>query len=85
MAECDPKMKLDLAIILRDLGQVTCFSGDSIGDCIAMSEANISMTMQDSGTDVAKKTCDLVLKDFELILDAIKLGRNIDESMRKFI
>jgi P-type E1-E2 ATPase len=65
VAECSPEKKLLLAEIMKKYDKITCFSGDSIGDCIAMAEANVSMTMQNSGTDVAKKTCDLVVsKDF---------------------
>jgi len=65
VAECTPQKKRLLAETLRKIEKITCFSGDSIGDCIAMAEANVSMCMNNCGTDVAKKTCDLVVsKDF---------------------
>ena len=51
-----------------------------------MVEANVGLTMQNCGTDVAKKRSDIILdKDFSLILEAIKFGRNIYENMRKFL
>lgn len=63
-----------------------CHSGLTNDDCVAMSEASVCLTMKEGSTDVTKKNSDLVLDgDFQLILEAIKLGRNMHENLRKFV
>lgn len=51
-----------------------------------MSDAHVGLTTQDTGSDVTKKASDLIIDDdFQLILEAIKFGRNIYENIRKFL
>ena len=63
-----------------------CVSGDSIGDCFALIEADIGLTTKSSGTDVAKDTSDVeIADDLQMILECMKMGRNLFENIRKFI
>ena len=86
IARCTPEHKVLLAETLTQFKYKTCFLGDSIGDCFAMDQVQVGMTMKGSATDMAKKKSDLILEsDFRLILDTIKFGRNMYENIRKFI
>lgn len=65
---------------------ITCITGDSIGESFSMRESDVGLTMLNSGSDVAKNIGDLILGgDFRILLDTMKLGRNIFENVRKFI
>lgn len=86
IARCTPEHKVLLAETLTQFKYKTCFLGDSIGDCFAMDQVQVGMTMKGSATDMAKKKSDLILEsDFRLILDTIKFGRNVYENIRKFL
>lgn len=86
IARCSPEHRYQLAKTLKQLNMVTCFSGDNIGDSFAMEESDVGLTMKYSGSGIAKKRADLIVDDdFRLILETIKLGRNMYENMRKFI
>jgi Ca2+-transporting ATPase len=84
------EFKLDqrffMAQTMKKANKVCCFTGNTIGESFAMKEANVGLSMQNCGNDVAKKASDLILhKCFTIILLSIMLGRNIYENLRKFL
>lgn len=54
VARCNPAQKFVLTQWLKEFKKVVCVSGDSIGDCFALNEADVGLTTSSAGTDVAK-------------------------------
>ncbi len=72
---------------LRNMGSVVAVTGDGTNDAGALKKANVGFAMGKSGTEVAKEAADIILLDdnFGSLVTSIKWGRNVYDSIRKFL
>lgn len=87
MARSSPADKYDLVRRLRRMGEVVAVTGDGTNDAPALKEADVGFSMGRSGTQIAMNASDIVLLDdnFGSIVKAIRWGRNVFDSIRKFL
>jgi Ca2+-transporting ATPase len=86
-ARVSPAQKLDLIRMYQSEGHIVGMTGDGINDAPALKKADIGIAMGLHGTQVARETADMVLKDdsFVSVVAAIAQGRIIFGNIRKFI
>ena len=86
ISSCRPGDKYLLVAGLKYLGNVVGVTGDGSNDAPALKKADIGLAMN-AGTDLAKDAAGIVLLDnnFASIQVAVNWGRNIFDSIRKFI
>ena len=86
VARALPTDKSRLVRLAQGCGMVTGMTGDGINDAPALKRADVGFSMG-SGTEVAKEAGDIVILDnnFASIVKAIRYGRTIFKSIRKFI
>lgn len=86
VARALPTDKSRLVRLAQSKGLVTGMTGDGINDAPALKKADVGFAMG-TGTEVAKEAGDIVILDnnFASIAKAIRYGRTIFKSIRKFV
>lgn len=87
LARSSPEDKRILVDTLRKSGEVVAVTGDGTNDAPALRLADVGFSMGISGTEVAREASDIILMtdDFSDIVQAIKWGRTVAVSIKKFI
>ncbi|XP_063245032.1 plasma membrane calcium-transporting ATPase 4-like [Bacillus rossius redtenbacheri] len=92
LARASPRDKFDLVTGVMDSKltphrEVVAVTGDGTNDAPALKKADVGFAMGISGTDVAKEASDIILLDdnFNSIVKAVMWGRNVYDSISKFL
>jgi len=86
-ARTTPKQKLDIAEIFQHAGNIVAMTGDGVNDAPALKKADVGIAMGLRGTQVAKESANIVLKNdsFTSIAEAVGHGREIFNNIKKFV
>ncbi len=87
LARTRPEDKYALVIGLKEKGNVVAVTGDGTNDAPALKKADVGFAMGIAGTEIAKSAADILIMDdnFASIVKAVKWGRNIYQSIQKFL
>lgn len=86
-ARTTPTQKLEIVNSYQKAGNIVAMTGDGVNDAPALKQADIGIAMGKRGTQVAKETAGIVLKDdsFTSIALAVSHGRQIFQNIQKFV
>lgn len=86
-ARTTPKQKLEIVEVYQKAGFIVAMTGDGVNDAPALKMADVGIAMGLRGTQVAKETASIVLKDdsFSSIYLAVEHGREIFQNIQRFV
>lgn len=86
IARALPTDKSRMVRISKSVGKVVGMTGDGVNDSAALKQSDVGIAMG-SGSEVSKEAGDIVILDdnFNSIGNAVRYGRTIFKSIRKFI
>ncbi len=86
-ARTTPKQKLEIVDVYQKAGFIVAMTGDGVNDAPALKKADVGIAMGLRGTQVAKETASIVLKDdsFTSISQAVAHGREIFQNIQRFV
>ncbi|MFC5283481.1 cation-translocating P-type ATPase [Pedobacter alpinus] len=86
-ARTTPKQKLEIVAVYQKAGYIVAMTGDGVNDAPALKKADVGIAMGLRGTQVAKETASIVLKDdsFTSISQAVEHGREIFQNIQRFV
>lgn len=78
-----PEDKEEYIKKMKDMGRKVIMIGDGVNDSIALSQADVGISMS-KGADLAKEISDVSIKTDSLkeLVDLVKLSRNVDKRVR---
>ncbi|CAD8110921.1 unnamed protein product [Paramecium sonneborni] len=87
LARSRPEDKYALVTGLLERGHVVAVTGDGTNDAPALKKADVGFAMGIAGTEVARESASIILLDdnFSSIVKAVMWGRNIYDSIKKFL
>jgi Ca2+-transporting ATPase len=82
-----PQAKLRIVNAMKENGEIVAMTGDGVNDGPALKAANIGIAMGRRGSEVARRAAAIILTDDDLskMTDAIALGRNIYNNLKRAI
>jgi len=86
-ARVSPEQKMIIAERYRKQNRVVAMTGDGVNDVLAISVADVGISMGTTGTDVAKQSADMIISDdsFNSIVSGIREGRGIFQRIQSII
>lgn len=87
LARSRPQDKYAMIVGLKKQEHIVAVTGDGTNDAPALRKADVGFAMGIAGTDLAKNAADIIITNdnFSSIVNAIVRGRNIYDSIRKFL